>query len=132
MMFVRIPKAIEVKGKRHSLCIESEQRFGIRPGIYLLKDGVIKGPKGEASYWKFHELMDILPVYHGNWNDISPIAELHEGDFITTDLITESGLMLQKDVTMKLHEVQYMNENLKEAYLLLCSIGDYYFQVISF
>lgn len=132
MFFVEIKKPIQLQGRRHSLCIEIEQKFGIRPGIHLLKGGVIQGTKGEASYWDFHQLMDMLPVYHGNWDDTSPIKELHEKDFVTMDLITETGLMLQKDVTMRLHEVQYMDENQEDAYLLLCSKGDYYFQVIAF
>ena len=131
MFYVEIKRPIHLKGDQQKLSAEIEQKFGVKPGIHLVENGVIEGEKGKAQYWNYFPLFENLPTYRAQWDDLTPIQKVGDKEFTFMNLFLENGLLLKRLAKVELHEVNYLSNQEEGVYLLLCSIGDYYFQVIT-
>lgn len=130
MFYVKIEQPIYLKGEQQELYTDINKRFGIKPGNHLVKDGMINGDKGAADYWDYFQLFENLPTFRAEWNDNFPTEMDGNKKIITTDLFWENGLLLKESVTMEVHEIKSLSEKEDGEYLLLCSMENFYFQVI--
>ena len=131
MLYVNIKKPVCLKGEQHELYAEINEKFGVKYGIHLIKNGRIQGEKGSVHYWHYFDLFKPLPTFRAHWDDIAPIITKGDKDFITIDLFTEDGLLFEEAVTVQLHETNFLSKKEDGVYLLLCSRDDSYFQVIT-
>lgn len=131
MFYAEIKKPICLKGEQHELYAEINEKFGVKYGIHLIKNGRIKGEKGEVHYWSYFNLFKPLPTFRAHWDNTSPITTVGDKDFITIDLFTENGLLFEENVTVQLHEVNHLSDKEDGIYILLCSRDDSHFQVIA-
>lgn len=131
MFYVEIKRPIYLNGKQQEEVYEIKQKYGVKPGIHLVKDGKVKGNKGEAPYWKYINLLKSLPILRTRWDD--SLASSTDGDreFISIDLYTKEGLLLEEAVTMQLHAFNQLSDKEEGKYLLLCSRDEVFIQVIA-
>jgi len=131
MFYVRIDRPINLKGDNQRLYSEINRNGGIKYGIYLVKDGFICGETGDIRYRDYFPLLETLTTYRVHWDDTIPITKVNGEDVICMDLFLENGLLLERGVSMVLHEVNKLSNDENGEYLLLCSDGDFYYQVIT-
>ena len=131
MIYVEIKQPIYLKGVEQELGYEIKQKYGVKPGIHLVRDGKVKGSKGEAPYWEYINLLKSLPTLRTRWDD--SLASSTDGDkeFISIDLYTKGGLLLEEAVTVQLHAVNQLSDKEEGKYLLLCSREEVFIQVIA-
>ena len=131
MLYVKIDEPIYLKGVQQEEVYEIKQKYGVNPGIHRVKDGKVKGSKGEAPYWEYINLLKSLPTLRTRWDD--SLASSTDGDkeFISIDLYTKDGLLLEEAVTVQLHAINQLSAKEEGEYLLLCSRDDEFFQVIA-
>lgn len=131
MFYAEIKRPIYLKGEQQELYAKINKEFGVKYGIYLIKEGTIETEKGKAQYWDYLPLFENLPTYRSNWDDLTPIQKVGDKEFTVMNLFLENGLLLKRLAMVELHEVNYLSDKEEGVYLLLCSVGDYYFQVIT-
>lgn len=132
MFYVEIKRQIYLNGKQQELCAELNEKFGVKHGYRIVEDGVIKGEKGDARYWDYFSVLEKLPTFKCYWDHTSTPRGSGDSRLITVDLFLENGLLLQSDLTMEVHEINALSNKEGGAHLLLCSIGNTYFQVIAY
>ena len=131
MFYVRIDRPINLKGDNQVLYSKINQKYGIKYGIHLVKSGFICGERGDARYRDFYPMFENLPTFRGHWDENSPVNNVDGKDVIAMDLFLDNGLLLERGVFMVLHEVNKLSDDENGKYLLLCSDGDFYYQVIT-
>ena len=131
MFYVRIDRPINLKGDNQVLYSKINQECGIKYGIYLVKDGFVNGTSGEARYRDYLSLFKNLPTYRGHWDATTPVCNEEGKNMITMDLFLDNGLLLEPSASMELHEVNQLSDVESGKLLLLCSDGDFYYQVIT-
>ena len=131
MFYVRVNRPADLKGEELELYRKVNKEFGVKFGIYLVRDGYIEAEKGDVRYMDFLPLFEQLPTFNGHWDETSPINKVDGQDVIMMDLFMENGLLLERGVTMELHEVNKLAPDESGTYLLLCSDEGVYFQVIA-
>ena len=131
MFYAEIKKPVCLKREQHEPYADIHQKFGVNYGVHLIKNGRIKGEKGEAHYWHYFNLFKPLPTFMAHWDDTSPITTEGDKDFITIDLYMENGLLFEEEVTVQLHEINHLSDKEDGVYLLLCSRDESYFQIIT-
>ena len=131
MFYVRIDRPINLKGDNQVLYSKINQKYGIKYGIHLVKDGFICGKTGDARYRDYFSLLENLPTYRGHWDENSVVNNVDGKNIIAMDLFLNNGLLLERGVFMELHEVNKLSNDENGKYLLLCSDGDFYYQVIT-
>lgn len=131
MFYIEIKRPIYRKGEEQELGYEIEQKFGVKPGIHLVKNGKVRGSKGEAPYWEYINLLKSLPTLRTRWDD--SLASTTDGDreFIAIDLFTKEGLLLEEAVTVQLHVINQLSDKEEGKYLLLCSREDVLIQIVA-
>ena len=131
MFYVNVDRPVHLRGEQQKLYKDANKNFGIKFGIYLVKSGYIEAENGDVRYRDYCHLFEQLPTYRGHWDDTSPINKVDGQDVIMMDLFMENGLLLERGVSMVLHEVKKLGPDESGNYLLLCSYEGVYFQVIA-
>ena len=110
MFYVEIKRPIYLKGVEQELGEVIKREYGVKPGIHLVKNGKVQGSKGEAPYWEYFNLLKSLPTLRTRWNDSLPSTTDGDIEFITIDLFTKEGLLLEEAVTVQLHAVKQLSD----------------------
>ena len=131
MFYVKVNRPAYLKGDQQELYREVNKTFGVKFGVYLVSNGYIEAEKGDVRYMDFLPLFEQLPTFRGHWDETSPINKVDGQDVTTMDLFMENGLLLERAVTMVLHEVNKIGPDESGTYILLCSNEGFYFQVIA-
>ena len=131
MFYVKVNRPVHLRGEQQELYKDANKKFGVKYGIYLVKSGYIEAESGNVRYMDFLPLFEQLPTFNGHWDETSPINKVDGQDVIMMDLFMENGLLLERGVTMELHEVNKLAPDESGTYLLLCSDEGVYFQVIA-
>ena len=129
MFYVKIDRPVNLKGDNQRLYSKINGKAGIKYGIYLVKDGFICGETGDVRYRDYFPLLEKLTTYRGHWDGTR--TKVGGKDVICMDLFLTNGLLLERGVFMVLHEANKLYDDENGKYLLLCSDGDFYYQVIT-
>ena len=131
MFYVEVKRPIYLNGKQQEDFYKIKQKFGVEPGIHLVKNGKVQGTKGEAPYWEYINLLKSLPTLSTRWDDSLASSTDSDREFISIDLYTEEGLLMEEAVTVQLHAFDQLSDKEEGKYLLLCSREDVFIQVIA-
>lgn len=131
MFYVEIKRPIYLKGVEQELVQEIKRKYGVNPGIHIVRNGKVHGSKGEAPYWEYFNLLKLIPTLRTRWDDSLLSTTDGEKEFISIDLYTKEKLLLEEDVTVQLQAVNQLSDKEEGKYLLLCSRGDNVIQVIA-